>query len=257
MSFIFDGQSLSDFGYIEYAEGLKTDNVVVSSMEYDTIKGALSDVSLKVGHNYESNYSTTLQILKDYCIFPEDDLTLSDDDISTITRWLVRKQYKWFRYEGKDVWYKVHNKIDKIYLGEDVIGLSITITANAPYGFTDEISNSWSGREIKLKVISDEEGYIYPNMVIVPSESGDLVLTNTRTGDVTRINRVNAGEVITIYGENLLQITSDNESHDIATDFNFVFPRFYNEYNDSINTFTTNLNCDIQIDYRGIRKVGL
>ena len=256
MSFIFDGQQLSDFGYVEYAEGLKSDNVVVSGMNFDTIKGATSDISLKVGHNYGENYSTTLLVMKDRCVWKEDEF-LTDDDISILTRWLVRKQYKWFKYTEKDVWYKVQNTIEKAYLGEDVIGLSIHVNANAPYGFTDVISTTFTDKEFGLRVVSDEEGYIYPNVTLIPEETGDLILTNERTQDETRINRVSSGEMITIYGDSILQITTDKEDHDIAADFNYVFPKLYNEYNNALNEFTTNLKCSTIIEYRGIRKVGL
>lgn len=256
MSFIFDGQRLSDFGYIEFFDGLRSENLAVSTMTYETIKSALSDISYKVNHTYESNYSTTLMIMKNPCE-DIDEMWMTEDNISVLTRWLVRKTYKWFKYTDSNVWYKVQNAVEKIYEGDNVIGLSVTVNANAPFGFTPEIVNKWDDDEKVINVVTDEEGFIAPNFTIVAKESGDLVIGNTRSSMSTEINNVNANEIINIYGEGLYQISSSDTSHNIADDFNYVFPKLYSAYNNNANTITTNLNCDITMTYRGIRKVGL
>lgn len=256
MSFIFDGQQLSDFGYIEFSEGVKSENLAVSTMTYETVKSALSDISYKVNHVYESNYSTILMIMKSPCE-DLDEMWMTEDDISVLTRWLVRKTYKWFKYTDSNVWYKVQNTVEKIYEGENVIGLAITVNANAPFGFTPEIVNKWSDDEIIINVVTDEEGYIAPNFTIKANESGNLMIRNVRTGENTEINNVNENEIINIYGEGLYQITSSVSSHNIADDFNYVFPKLYSTYNNNANTIITNLDCDITMTYRGRRKVGL
>lgn len=256
MSFIFDGQRLSDFGYVEFAEGLRSDNLTVSSMVFETIKSALSDVSLRVNHTYESNYSTVLMITKNPCN-DIDDLWLTEDDVALLTRWLVRKTYKWFKYTDSNVWYKVQNVVEKIYHGDDILGLSITVNANAPFGFTDEMEHSWESEpSFNIKCISDEEGIIYPDVEITANEAGNLMMMNDR-GNNTVIRNLSVGEKIYITGGNILQIKTSKTDHDLSEDFNYKFPQLVSEYNNYINKYTVNLDCDITMRYRGVRKVGL
>lgn len=261
MDFKFDGTKLSSKGYIIYHEGLLEENRPTSTMMYDVIKASLSDVSHKVSHNYESNYTVTFNIMKDPCTY--DDTFLTEEDVSTMTRWLVRKQYKIFKYiddEGDDypTWYNVQNTVEKIITGDNIVGLAVTVNANAPYGFADETEITWSGTSAEITVVSDEEGYIYPKLVITCNAAGDLTITNSRENSrVTTINNVANGEVITITGGDVLQISSSVSGHDLATDFNYVFPRLLNTFHSRVNTLTTNLSSSKVLTYNGIRKVGL
>lgn len=256
MSFIFDGQLLEDFGYVEFFDGLRSENLTVSGMTYETIKSALSDISLRVNHTYDSDYSTTLMIMKNPCEDTEESW-LTEDDIALLTRWLVRKSYKWFKYVGSDVWYKVQNTVEKIYEGDHVLGLAITVNANAPFGFTDEMEHSWeSESSFNVKCISDEEGIIYPDVEIIIKEAGDLMMINNR-GNNTVIKNLSIGEHVNITGGNILQITTNKVDHSICDDFNYKFPQLISEYNNYINKFTVNLDCDVTMKYRGVRKVGL
>ena len=79
MDFIFDGKALSDFGYVIAYENAVSENTVVSGMSYQTIKPALSDISHKVAHEYSENLSTTFLIMKNYCVY--DNQNMTDDDI--------------------------------------------------------------------------------------------------------------------------------------------------------------------------------
>lgn len=262
MDFIFDGIALSDFGYLVVYDGKPSENAVVSNMNYSTIKPALFDISRKVAHNYEANLTTTFMVMKNPCVH-KDNLDMTNDDISEITKWLVRKQYKYFRYINEDdvtdeVWFKVQNVVDKVQEGDRIIGLSVTVNANAPYGFTKEVVDSWDGNRREIVVHSDEEGYIYPDMTISTVLSGgNLTITNYFDGRQTIIKNVAKNEVITIHGNGINQITTDNPDHDLSSDFNYVFPRLGNAYGDYKNVITTNLRCNVELRYRGIRKVGL
>lgn len=261
MDFIFDGVSLSDLGYVIAYDGLVSENEVVSGMGYNTIKQALSDVSRKVGHVYDANLTTTFNIMKNPCIFT-DTFYLSNDDISELTKWLVRKQYKYFRFMDEEdttdeVWFKVQNTVEKIREGDHIIGLAVTVNANAPYGFTRVVKDAWVGTEKKIVVHSDEEGYIYPDMIIVPQESGSLEITNEYENRTMIVNNVVAGEILTVYGDGVNQIITDRADHDLSSDFNYVFFRLCNQFGKYRNDITTNMECDITLTYRGIRKVGL
>jgi hypothetical protein len=258
--FIFDGRSLSEFGYMMILDN-NTDTVNVSNIEFDDIHGARQDSSQKAGYRYTGNYSATYSIMKSICN-DEDDGFLSNDDIAELTRWLVRKEYKWFRYiegenEGSDeIWYKAQFKVSKEYVGENVVGLRLEMSTNAPYGFTKPYLYKFTKSPFHISVNTDEEGYIYPNMEITLKEGGDFELYNYFEERTTILKNCVAGEVITIYGDELMQIESTNE-HDYVTEFNYKFPRLVSRYSKYDNNFSSNLDCEIELRYRGIRKVGL
>jgi len=235
-------------------------------MQFETIKAALSDISRKTSHTYESNYTSTFLIMKNSCDYDDGEF-LSHDDVSELTRWLARKQYKWFRFidddDDDEIWYKVQIQVSKEYVGDNVIGLRLIVTANAPYGFTREFTKSNTeleeGEDFDIRIYSDEEGYIYPTCVVTCPTAGTLTITNTTEGRVTRVANCSANEVITFIGEDTQQIISSDTTHDFTKHFNYVFPRLYVEYGNYNNTFECEINGEtpeVTFSFRGIRKVG-
>lgn len=258
--FIFDGRSLSEFGYVALY-GTDSDEINVSQMEYATVQGARSDVAQKAGYKYSDNYSTTFSIIKNNCDSYEDE-ELTNDDISEITRWLVRKQYKWFRFvedevePSDDIWYKAKFNITKEMVGGRCMSLRLNMDTNAPYGFTKKYTYKFTKSPFKVSTNSDEEGYIYPDFEVTVLEDGDFEMTNYEEQRVTILQNCVAGETIHFYGENLQQIESTNE-HDYVVDYNYKSPRLVSEYQKYDNNFIVNLDCEIYCTFRGIRKVGL
>ena len=262
--FIFDGQSLSGFGYmLSSFNGVNDENIEVSTLEYTDIKSPLSDVSHKVATSYPNNYTKTIQISKSMCANNED-FILTNDDVSTLTKWLCRKEYKLFKWVDDDdddeIFYEVHCKVSKVLVFGICYGLEITIESNRPFGITREINyirELQANEDFEVTVYSDEEGYIYPNIEITLRQAGNLTITNQIENRNTVIKNCINNEVLTIKGSDILQITSNNPNHFLATDFNYKFPRLYNEYRNTVNTLSSNLPCSIKISYHGIRKVGL
>lgn len=256
--FIFDGRTLSSFGYMLIFENSE-ETQDVSSMNLEEIKGARNDRSYSTGYKYGDNYTATYTIMKDICVFP-DNQDMTDEDVSEMTRWLCRKQYKWMRFidedENDEIWYRAHWTVQKKYIGDSVVGLSITVKTNAPYGFTKEIVQHYDTESFSVNVNSDEEGYIYPDITIELSEGGDLKLKNCYENRTMSLPNCSAGEVITISGYDLQQITS-TEEHDYINEYNYKFPRLCCEYMNAVNEFEVNLDCTITMKYREIRKVGL
>lgn len=258
--FIFDGRSLSEFGYILVFENTE-DTMDTSNMEMKTIKGARNDKSLGVGYSYGDNLTATYLIMKNFCEFPEDELNLTDEDVSELTRWLCRKQYKWFRYVDTedgvdDTWFQGYWTVKKEYAGDQVIGLQITLHTNAPYGYSRIIKHFENQTSFSININTDEEGYIYPDVTIQLSANGELNLTNTTEDRVTGLKNCVAGETITIRNGDVQQISS-TQDHDWIHEFNYKYPRFVAKYGDTQNDFTVNMPADITLEYREIRKVGL
>lgn len=268
--FIFDGESLRSHGYLISATNSVDESIVASNMEYQTIKAPRSDVTRKIGDEYPETYTRTISITKDNCVWGDDNLYLTNDDISEMTKWLCRKTYKWFRWNSEnaediydEVWYEVMFDVNNAELGGKVTDLELTIKTNRPYGVTRIIKNEWNSADEPSKMIgvhSDEEGYIYPNMTITVVQGGNLEIINTAEGTEgrkTEFKNCTAGEVIRIYGEDVLQVSSSNSEHNLADDFNYKFPRLLNEYRNSKNTFEINKEVEVIMEYRGIRKVGI
>ena len=258
--FIFNGRSLSSFGYVLINTNTE-DTQDVSEMELEYIKGARNDRSYSAGYKYDANLTATYTIIKNFCEFP-DDQDMTDEEVSEMTRWLCRKQYKWFRFVDEDednndeVWYKAQWTVKKKFIGDSVVGLDITVHTNAPYGFSKEIVHEYNTQSFTINVDSDEEGYIYPDITIELLEGGDLELTNAYEDRTTGLKKCVAGETITLLGYEVQQIES-TATHDFITEFNYKFPRLCCEYMNAVNEFEVNLNSKITMKYREIRKVGL
>ena len=258
--FIFDGRSLSSFGYILVYTNTE-DTQDVSEMEIESIKGARNDKAYSVGYKYDNNYIATYTIIKNFCEFP-DNQDMTDEEVSEMTRWLCRKQYKWFRFvddeNDDEVWYKAQWTAKKKYIGDSVVGLDITIHTNAPYGFSKEIEHTYNTSTFTINVGSDEEGYIYPDITLKLLEGGDLEIKNNFEGDrVTSLKNCAEDETITFLGYDLQQIKSTDSNHDFINDYNYKFPRLCCEYGNGVNVFEINKNCVVTMKYREIRKVGL
>ena len=271
--FIFDGQALSDYGYMLLLEG--EEEIVVSNMTFETIKGARSDASQNVGYTYGEPYSTTFTIMKNMCVYDEDEQFLTRDDISEMVRWLSQKQFKWFRFidndDNDEIWYKVQVQINKAMVGDRCYGLQLVVTANAPYGYTREITKTLVGVRgndtFEMPVVGDEYGYYYPDVEVEMYTNGVFNLTNLTAqsmrlqGANTGLANCKSGEIINFYGDNVIQIVSTNDDHEMGTDFTYKFPMLVASPGISSNTFRVNddiddINCNITMKYRGIRKVG-
>ena len=101
---------------------------------------------------------------------------------------------------------------------------------------------------------SYEEGYIYPKMEIAVKGNGNLIIHNAIENRETYIANCVSGEVITM---DYPVIKSSVSSHNIQNDFNWIFFRVANTYENSRNDLTISLPCSIKIKYSPIVKVGL
>lgn len=264
LNFEYDGNYLSDFGFIvcafDYSSG--TTNVSAGS------EISFNTVSRNSGKHYgltSTTYDSCIRAEFDICKNPElhDDLTISNDEYRDLMRWLNRRKFLPFRIENEDdtvsdtCYYDASFNIEKIKIAEKLCGLHLTMETNRPFGYGATVKNTWSISDTatvcKLYDISDEIGEIYPDVEITVNEDGNLTVYNELTDCTMYIANCTNGEVITIHGLSQI-IESSVSGHDIANDFNFIFLKIGNTIDDRLNEITVSLACDLTISYAPIIK---
>lgn len=218
---------------------------------------------------YDSAYTTTFQICKDPCKYNSvDELYIYPKEVSELQMWLCRKQYNKFKIDQdnyRDIFWMSTFSSKQINFNGKIIGLELTMHTDSPYAYHDEIVYEFTTgittpagtvipKDIEFSNLSDKEGFLYPVLEISLLQNGDLHLDlNNRT---TLIANCSRNEVITIKGDKQI-ISSSNTNHNIAKDFNFIFPRLETSYKKNKNIVTTNLNCKIILKYAPIVLIGL
>lgn len=270
--FIYNDIKLSDVGFfVGFANSDNSDSVNGGSkLKLNTIKNYNLYTSEIINVDYEDNIEVTFDIIKNPCV-PSFGNTVSGEEMSFVYQWLNTKKYNKFIpiYDDNSFYntyyYGTFTEINPIIIGGNVIGLSVTLSTNAPYGFREvdkhdfHIQNSQSS--INIHNDSDEIEVLYPDKFQVTClASGDLKIYNLNENNDhvdskrhTELKNCISGEIITFDCVHKI-ITSSNVSHiKIYNDFNYDFPRFYN----GNNNFMSSISCDIYVDYRPIRKVGV
>ena len=119
--------------------------------------------------------------------------------------------------------------------------------------FTKDLS---ANEQFSIIDESDNIGYIYPDIQIKCKSDGDLELHNSIEDRTTIIKNCKSGEIISI--DKNLNISTSLSSHKIYNDFNFIFFRIANSFNNNQNIISVNISCEITIKYYPIVKgVGL
>ena len=276
--FEFDGERASDYGLMVgsfESNGVET----VSSgadLSFSQIKASGSSQFNLYEAQYEAPYTTTFQVVKNPCAYnSQDDMYFSTTEISSIQRWLCRK-YRYYKFKindenYRDIYWKGTFSSKQITLNGQVVGLELTLNTDAPYAYLDEIiieidcSRATNEQPISFNIydVSDEEGYIYPNVKItmledVTDEKGLRLENESMSNKITVIKNCVSGEVINIDGQHqIITTTSALQSRQLSKNFNYLFPRIVNTYKENKNTFTCNRKCMITISYSPIRKVGI
>ena len=269
--FEYAGHRLSDFDsilcHITDGTGAETKNIG-SQITFNTVYVASTNKFRLISTQYDETYTTTLQICKNPCNYKSnDDSVYTELELRTLMKWLNRRTYEKFKAiynngEYSQVYYNASFNIQAIKLGDDVIGLELTMNTDAPFGYYDlaeyEFHILERDDEFTIYDISDEVGYAYPDLVHIEClEDCDLEIKNSKDEDVVSIKGCVSGEVIELIGRNKI-ITSNNESHTkLYNDFNYNFLKIHNEYDDGENTYTVSHPCNITITYSPICKGGV
>ena len=258
--FVFNNEKLSDHGFMICTFGNES-SWDGANIEFTTNQPSNSDSYNYYTYAYDAPLTCKFQICKNVCENNnQDEMYVTQDDYSDIMRWLQRTDgYYWFNFEQdgwEDVYYRVQVNVQPIQINGRTAGFDITLNMDAPYGYSQKLNKTFtlnSGDKFDFKVYSDNVGVIYPKITITANNSGSIVL---KTGceeynRTTIINNIVTGDVIILDERNDCYSGILNPNN-----FNFEFPILANSYNDITTFFINNgIDCDINIEYRHIRRV--
>lgn len=260
--FQYDGLNLSDFGFticdFNGSSGINTVSAG-SKITFKTVSRHKGKKYSLTGTQYDECIQAKFQICKNLCEY--EDLKITDDEFTDLMRWLNRHEFLPFHAIGDEeertCYYEASFNINKITIGHVLYGLELTMETNKPFGYGEEqtiifdiadTSNTYT-----LVDISDEIGYIYPNIVATCKSSGDLEITNHTEGISMVINNCSSGEVITIDGSTQILLSS-LDNHYLYDDFNYEFFRIGNTFDNRENIISSTLPCTLEINYKPIIK---
>lgn len=259
VNFQYDNKYASDYQLMVCSfnsSGLET---VTSGSELsnEQIKIVGTDEFTIISNNYTAALSFTFQTCKITNNYTPEEIT--PEEFSKINRWVNRKESHKFKTDKsgyENIYFIGRFNIQAIKINNIIYGVEFTFTSDYPYGFMDEIVQTFTGKNFMVYNHSDETGDIYPYTTITCKGSGNLIISNTMDNEIFQLNNCTKGEVITVDNKNRV-ITSSNPNHQLYDDFNFNYIKLCNTYDERRNIFTSSLNITMEIKYSPVRKVGI
>lgn len=261
VDFMYDGIQLSDMGYMICNFNGNNDTISngseITFTEVPIQNGVRKAVA---GTKYDTVIQTTFGICKDFCNtnVSYNNGFISVSEVRSLARWLNRKEYLPFVLLADgwdDITYFGSFQIEQVRLGDKIIGLNLTMTTNSPFGWQSSVTRSFTNvRSFTIDDVSDDVGYLYPDMTIVCRSAGKLEIHNSMSEYYTEVKNCSSGESLSF---SYPVIQCDVAAHDIANDFNYVFPRIENTFSRTSNVFSLSLSCDVSLTYRPLAKIGV
>lgn len=272
--FTFDGISSKQYNLIlcSFDGGQSGEITAGNHIEFTTFKAPNSSQWMKTGASYSEQLTFTFQVCKYNRAMAGQDAPISERELAFLLRWLVQKDYKWLQFiqEGyENIFYHCQISAERYMIGGQCYGLNLTVTCDAPYGWSEILTTSISSsttKTVRLYDSSDEIGEIYPNIMICagnPSGTQDIQIENSLTGRCMQIRNCLPGEKISIKNmridssewkfeelENLYRGHHETLYHD----FNYDWLTIGNTFDSRENLITVTGNCTVSMDWRVPRK---
>lgn len=266
VDFEYDGKRMSTFGLVfgNIDSNPTDEKSLFSSVKVNSFKQNNTNKNRLTNISYDDTLEIEFTMIKNPC--DQSSYYLTDEEIRKIELWLTKDQYKEFIPLYDDVsfldmcLYAITTQIKANRVGSNIIGLTVTMATNAPYGFSNVIKQKHqinpSIESFIINPISDGTELIYPSQfAITVQKAGKFQLSNSvdPNNDIIIDNCFN-GEVITLDCENKLITSSRQDDHTtLYKDFNYNFPRLVPNTN---NKFTSRSYCYVYVEYQAIRKGG-
>lgn len=254
-NFIFDGKSLSDFGFIICEFNGEANTSTPSTVTFTTLKVPDNDRRRFLSSNYDDVISFEFSIAKYES--KKNNLPINSYEDRVMRKWLCREDgFHELIIEQDDfynIYYNAQINITPQMVAGRIRGYRLTVTTDNVYGYTEPLETEFdisSTSPYTFLALSDRADYFYPIWEITPKQNGDLHLKVLEDINQTNtiLKSVKANSKIIINSENgiIEGISPDN--------FNWQLPRIVQDYDETINTITSTLTCHIKIKYRLARK---
>ena len=259
--FEYAGEYLKNWGYIicrpDASSGFETIDSD-SQLTFNNISLHNGKAMPLTVSQYEDRIEIKFCICKSFC-HKRKPIPISVNESSAIKRWLNRPEFHRFKLiqpDWSDIYMNGSFNINNIELNGLVYFLELTFISDRPFALhepvTYNIRTSNKNEKFTIIDISDEIGYIYPDITIKCLQSGTLQITNSNEERSTIIKNCSENEILTFTPE--LYYSTTSSSHKIQNDFNYKFLRISNNYNSRKNTLTFSLPVEISITYSPIVK---
>jgi hypothetical protein len=266
--FEYANKRLSDFGCIMCSINDSSGEAEIETgcdITFTSIKNGHTYIQSKTSTTYDNVCAASFDIIKYDCLY-DSDIRMDSLEIRALMKWLNRHDYYKFKplndttFES-DVYYFGSFNVTEVAIGEDVIGLRLTFTSNAPYGFTEPINLKYMMLDTSSTVSafgsSDEYCTILPKIEIKCFSDGDFEIKNQTSGTSMNIKNCKLGEKITIDGEHKIIISNMREQTEIANDFNYEYLDIMSNEDSEENIYSSSLPCELSMTYVPIRKIGV
>lgn len=259
--FNFDGKFAKDFNL--YPVNINNTNDSTSIVSSNTVNNFQSP-------NYDHDIWTSVQkgealTTSIECIKMVDCniVDITDYDIEQYARWFCREDgyYKlFFMYPNNDgIYYNAKINLSKVLINNKTIGVKFDIVTDSQFAWKHIEMNfdCEKDNEIKIYDYSSALGNKPINLKLICKEDGDYIFKHIFNGKekLTNIKNCKSEEIINL--TELQVITSSDNSHDIADDFNYIYPCICNNIHNEANIYSINKDCKIKISYEQKRKVGI
>ena len=208
---------------------------------------------------YEDRIEVSFQICKYSC---NTQMTyFTPDEIRELRRWLSRPRYHKFKLiqpKWADYYLNGSFNISELQLGGRTFVLELNFVSDSPLVRHEPIKKIFEIIDPKTDKftffdISDEIGYIYPDIEIECLSDGNLDIYNSIEDRHTVIKNCSNGEKIT-FNDNLVMTTSV-DPHKIQNDFNYKPFRISNSYESRKNIISSSIPVRITFEYSPYVKV--
>lgn len=263
IDFEYDGQRLSDYGFIICKFNPSNGVEIIDSGSKITFNKIAMNNGKRFGLTsaiYKECIQFTFDICKNPDLYDYEEREISDNEYKDIMRWLNRREFIKFKFIDeykRDCYYNGSFNVERIQIAEKTYGLHLILETDKPFGYgeTENITLRFENDTTTniIEDVSDEIGYIYPSLSIVCGIDGDLYLYNKSINCTMLIKNCSAGEQITIDGD-ILAIFSSNDSHDICNDFNYEFFKIGNTLDSRENIINASMPCIVDVKYSPIIK---
>lgn len=260
---IFGNFRISDHGLIPVSfsyNGISEDEIGMTITTSEEFIGN-SPIPVYLGDKYSEKLKFQVTVIKNPCVFDEP-MYFTAKDCRWILRELISKNgYQWTKiimYDlDEDIWYRAKiSNISYERIGSHIAGLILEFECDSHFAWTPERSITVQAKANQPFYIyndsDDLSGFLYPLILISPSSSGTITITNKINNQITEIQNIQANEEITIDSQK--EIISSNLNHELLLDdFNLCWPGLM----PGKNEYVCSTNANIIVKYRSPRKVGI